>query len=245
MNLTLAAAIVIIASCFSLARAGQQRVGKLSAKVTIDVKMDYLLFVPREYEQDPQKKWPLMIFLHGVGERGSDVSKVKQHGPPKVVERNPDFPFILVSPQCPEHRWWEPAVINALIERVMADHRVDHDRVYLTGLSMGGYGTWATAAAYPDRFAAILPICGGGEPATAPQISHIPAWVFHGEKDKVVPIERSEAMVNALKEAGGDVKFTRYPDATHDSWTKTYDNPEVYDWLLSHKRKPVQEHKSE
>lgn len=239
MNVAIVAAIVAVACCISLAHAGQQRAEKLEAKITVDVKMDYLLFLPTDYGKEPQRKWPLMIFLHGAGERGSDVSKVKSHGPPKIVESKDDFPFILVSPQCPEHRWWEPAAVNALIDQIVAEHRVDEDRIYLTGLSMGGYGTWATAAAYPDRFAAILPICGGGDPETAARIRHIPAWVFHGEKDKVVPIERSEVMVDALKKSGSDVKFTRYPDATHDSWTQTYDNPAVYEWLLSHKRRSI------
>ncbi len=237
------AVVVVVAAVLSFftfqnaIRAAEQRVETLSTKVMIDVKLDYLVFLPRDYGKDPSKKWPLMLFLHGAGERGSDVNKVKAHGPPKVVEKQPDFPFIVVSPQCPERKWWEPAVVIALLDKVMAEHKVDEDRVYLTGLSMGGYGTWATATAYPDRFAAIAPICGGGEPSTAAKLKHIPAWVFHGDKDPVVPVARGEEMVEAVKKAGGDVKFTRYPEATHDSWASTYDNPELYKWMLRHKRR--------
>jgi predicted peptidase len=236
MNGLVAVAIIILVTA-SISLASGQRVDTLRARVTIDVKLDYLTFLPRDYDKDPSKKWPLMIFLHGAGERGSEIEKVKTHGPPKIAASNGDFPFILVAPQCPEHRWWEPPTVNALLEKVMAEHRVDPDRVYLTGISMGGYGTWSTAAAYPEKFAAIVPICGSGDPEVAAKLKHVPTWVFHGEKDEVVPIGRSERMVDAIKRAGGDVTFTRYPDATHDSWTVTYDNPKVYEWLLRHTRK--------
>jgi predicted peptidase len=116
-------------------------------------------------------------------------------------------------------------------------YRIDKDRVYLTGLSMGGYGTWALAAAHPEKFAAIAPICGGGNPAEAAKLARLPIWVFHGAKDPTVPIERSKEMVEAIKAAGGDAKFTIYPEAGHDSWTETYNNPELYQWLLAQKRK--------
>ena len=215
---------------------GQQQAEKLKKQIVREVTLDYLLFLPQDYGKEPDKKWPLMLFLHGAGERGSDVNKVKIHGPPKIVETRKDFPFIVASPQCPENKWWEPQEVIALLDEVQAKYKVDPDRVYLTGLSMGGYGTWETATQYPERFAAIVPICGGGRPYTARRLKDLPTWVFHGEKDDVVPIKRSEEMVDALKRAGGDVKFTRYPDARHDSWTATYNNQELYDWLLKHKR---------
>jgi predicted peptidase len=126
--------------------------------------------------------------------------------------------------------------VIALLDEVQSKYKVDPDRVYLTGLSMGGFGTWETATQYPERFAAIVPICGGGRPYTVARLKNLPTWVFHGEKDNVVPIKRSEEMVDALKKAGGDVKFTRYPEAGHDSWTETYNNPELYDWFLKHTR---------
>src|SRR5262249_25165213 len=153
------------------------------------------------------KAWPLLLFLHGAGESGSDLKRVKRHGPPKLIERGKDFPFIVVSPQSPG-RGWDPRTLNALLDDVAAKHKVDKDRSYVTGLSMGGFGTWALAAASPDRFAAIVPICGGGTPGDAKKIKDLPIWVFHGAKDSVVPPNRSEAMVKALKSAGAkEVKF--------------------------------------
>ena len=188
--------------------------------------------------------WPLVLFLHGAGERGSDLNQVKVHGPPKLVEGGKEFPFILVSPQCPrmiqdhtgrERRgWWEPLALTALLDEVVARHNVDETRIYVTGLSMGGFGTFALAAHTPHRFAAIAPICGGGNPQTCPRIAGIPAWVFHGDHDTVVPLDRSQAMVDGLKAAGNDARFTIYEGAGHDSWTETYENPELYEWLLSH-----------
>jgi predicted peptidase len=211
-----------------------QEAKHFETKITVNAKLDYLLFLPKGYE-DSKKDWPLMLFLHGSGESGSDVSKVKVHGPPKIVESKPDFPFILVSPQSPG-RGWNPDTLSALLDEIQAKYRVDKDRVYLTGLSMGGYGSWALAAAHPERFAAVVPICGGGNTSDAAKLAKLPIWVFHGEKDNTVPIERSREMVNAIKAAGGNVKFTTYPEAGHDCWTETYNNPELYKWLLDQKR---------
>lgn len=196
--------------------------------------LDYLLFLPQGYEQS-KKKWPLMLFLHGSGESGHDLAKVKAHGPPKIVETKPDFPFILVSPQSPG-RGWNPETLNGLLDEIIRTYRVDADRVYLTGLSMGGFGSWELAAAHPEKFAAVAPICGGGNPQDASKLAKLPIWVFHGAKDPVVPIQRSKDMVEALKAAGSNVKFTIYPEAQHDSWTETYNNPEFYQWLSEQKR---------
>lgn len=204
------------------------------------IKVNYLLYLPENYA-DAKEKWPLMLFLHGAGERGDDLDKVKTHGPPKLIaEEKRQFPFVIVSPQCPEDGWWTAETqidqLNALLDDIVSRYRIDKERIYVTGLSMGGFGTWSLAMAYPDRFAAIAPICGGGNPKNVARISHIPTWVFHGAKDRTVPLSQSEEMVNALKEAGSNVKFTIYPDAGHDSWTDTYNNPELYTWFLMHKR---------
>ena len=201
---------------------------------TIKVTMDYLLYLPKEYEE--KEAWPLMLFLHGAGERGEDISLVKKHGPPKLVEEGKEFPFIVVSPQCPKGRWWQTLELTTLLDEIEEKYKVDKDRIYVTGLSMGGFGTWALAAYQPERFAAMAPICGGGDPIRAKFSAPVPAWVFHGAKDSVVPIERSEKMVEALKKAKGSVEFTIYPDAGHNSWTETYANPELYEWLLQQKR---------
>jgi predicted peptidase len=203
------------------------------------VTMDYLLYLPKDYKD--KDSWPLMLFLHGAGERGSDLELVKTHGPPKLIEQGKEFPFIVVSPQCATRRFWQPLELSALLDEICEEYHVDQDRIYVTGLSMGGFGTWALATYQPDRFAAIVPICGGGEPRRARNIAHLPTWVFHGAKDEAVPLELSEAMVEALKRAGGNVKFTVYPEADHDSWTQAYDTPELYEWLLEQKRQSKSE----
>lgn len=210
---------------------------KFSFNITFQ--MEYLLFLPESYAQSTNQKFPLILFLHGAGERGSDLDSVKRHGIPKIVETNPDFPFIAVSPQCPEDSWWtsELHTINGLIEEVVEKYQVDTSRIYLTGLSMGGFGTWSLASMYPERFAAIAPVCGGGEVRQILRsLVEMPIWTFHGQKDDVIPFSRSEEIVTALKKHGSSIKFTIYPEAGHDSWTKTYDNPELYKWFLKHSR---------
>ena len=210
---------------------------KFSFNITFQ--MEYLLFLPESYTQSTNQKFPLILFLHGAGERGSDLDSVKRHGIPKIVETNPDFPFIVVSPQCPEDSWWtsELHTINGLIEEVVEKYQVDTSRIYLTGLSMGGFGTWSLASMYPERFAAIAPVCGGGEVRQILRsLVEMPIWTFHGQKDDVIPFSRSEEIVTALKKHGSSIKFTIYPEAGHDSWTKTYDNPELYKWFLKHSR---------
>jgi predicted peptidase len=210
----------------------------LEKEIVKTLKGNYLLHIPEQYLTS-QKDWPLILFLHGAGERGNDIKKVEKHGPPKLIAKGKkEFPFIVVSPQCPEETWWSAELqidfLNALLDDLVSRYRIDKQRIYVTGLSLGGFGTWSLAAAYPDRFAAIAPICGDGNPVDAESIAHLPIWVFHGAKDKVVPIEKSEEMVAALKKAGSDVKFTVYPDAGHNSWTATYENPELYEWFLEH-----------
>lgn len=202
------------------------------------VTADYLLYLPEAYTTT-ETSWPLILFLHGAGERGNDLSQVELHGPPKLIATEAkSFPFIIVSPQCPEDSWWsgemQTDTLNALLDEIVARYRIDEERIYVTGLSMGGYGTWHLAACYPDRFAAIAPICGGGNSDDVSDIAHIPTWVFHGAKDEAVPIAESERMVYALRDAGSDVQFTVYPDAGHDSWSVTYNNPKLYEWFLEH-----------
>jgi predicted peptidase len=206
--------------------------------------MHYLLFTPREYSADGQR-WPMLLFLHGLGECGNnELQRVKIHGPPKLVESRPNFPFVVVSPQCPPQAGgmadvptaWKPDQLIQLVDHVLENLRIDPQRVYVTGLSMGGYGTWRLVARYPQRFAAALPICGGGQPHTmAAALRRVPIWTFHGARDAVVPLSESQAMVDAVCRAGGCVRFTVYDDVEHDSWTRTYEHDEVYDWLLSHR----------
>lgn len=214
---------------------GSQLSKHFSKVVKTRVNIDYLLYLPEEYGND-EKKWPLVLFLHGSGERGSDVNMVKRHGPPKLVERGKSFPFILVSPQCPDDQVWSIEGLDALLNDLEAKYDVDQSRVYVTGLSMGGYATWKMAEAFPDRFAAIAPICGWSNVETVCSLKELPIWVFHGKKDRAVPFERSVELVDSLKKCGGNVQFTVYPDAGHDSWTETYNNPQLYEWMLKQSR---------
>jgi len=203
------------------------------------VALDYLLYLPPGYGQDEQKQWPLLLFLHGAGERGNDLDLVKRHGPPRLIAEGKEFPFIVVSPQCPQNSWWNLHVedLALLLDELESQYRVDRNRIYLTGLSMGGYGSWHLAVESPGRFAAVVPICGAGLPffgfpARVQALRDVPIWVFHGAKDEVVPLRESEILVEELRKVGGNVRFTVYPDAGHDSWTETYANPELYEWLL-------------
>lgn len=221
------------------AASGTQQAVAEKIQVTLDV--GYQLYLPEDYELnrkgEPPKKWPLLLFLHGIGERGSDVDLVKFHGPPKRLGDGKQMPMIVVSPQCGSFEVWHPAVLAKLLDTIVARYDVDEDRIYATGLSMGGYGTWALAAYAPDRLAAIVPVCGGGDPQWAKHFAHVPVWAFHGAKDEVVKPKKSEEMIEALKAAGADARLTIYPEAGHDAWTATYENPAMYEWLLEQRRK--------
>jgi predicted peptidase len=222
---------------FSIVERGGQHSHTFQKTITKTLSCNYLLFLPEDYGRE-KKSWPLILFLHGAGERGSDVEKVKVHGPPKIVQTQKDFPFVVVSPQCPEGDWWtdKTELLINLLDGIVARYDVDTERIYLTGLSMGGYGSWALASKYPDRFAAVVPICGGGDRILARTLKDVPIWAFHGAKDSVVPVEESKELVEAINARGGNAKLTIYPDANHDSWTRTYDNPELYEWLIEHRR---------
>jgi len=162
-----------------------QQAHTFTKQLTITVTRHYLLFLPKDYDPRRPERWPLVLFLHGMGERGDDLYALTRHGPPKLVEEGQDFPFLLLSPQCPTYGWWtwetNIAALAALLDEIETTYLVDPDQVYVTGLSMGGYGTWALATAYPHRFAAIAPICGGGDPSTVCAIRHLPVWAFHGQ----------------------------------------------------------------
>lgn len=224
--------ISVLGSTYCAEKSDPQTKGDLNTQVKVH--LDYLLYLPKDY--DKQNSWPMMLFLHGAGERGDDLELVKKHGPPKLIAEGKDFPFIVVSPQCPKDVWWQPSELAALLDDISGKYKVDADRIYVTGLSMGGFGSWALAGYAPQKLAAIAPICGGGETFWTKRFAHLPVWAFHGAKDTAVPLERSEAMVAALKKNGGDPKLTVYPEAGHDSWTATYNDPAFYEWLLAQKR---------
>lgn len=209
---------------------------------TNTVKVHYLLYLPDEYAKDPQKKWPLILFLHGRDERGQDLELLKNQPLPKTLEQQKDFPFIVVSPQLPMGlESWSSLIdpLNALLDQLQTTYAVDTQRMYLTGISMGGFGAWEFALRYPQRFAAVVPIAGGhrfGSNATPDNICNLkelPVWVFHGEQDTDVTPDHSAVMVEALQACGSNVQFTLYPDADHvASWERAYNDPKLYEWLL-------------
>jgi predicted peptidase len=242
--LTLVLAFTMATKKTSAQPAGQS-VQKLDVKITRTVTTHFLLALPKDYDAKAAKRWPLMMFLHGAGERGADLSKVAIHGPPKLVAAGQELPFIIVSPQCPGGERWSDDTLLALLDSVSTQHHVDTNRIYLTGLSMGGFASWSLAAKYPERFAAVAPICGGGSTidllltskTKRDAIKTLPIWAFHGTKDTAVPLAESEKMVAGFKRAGcQQAELTVYPDAGHDSWTETYSNPKLYEWFLSHTR---------
>lgn len=197
----------------------------------------YELYYPPELSEDTNQKWPLILFLHGAGERGQDLGKVKLQGLPAYLQKK-NIPFLIAYPQCPARQYWSVPLLNIWLHEILEKLKayVDEKRIYLTGISMGGYGTWHWAAAIPDKFAAIAPICGGGDTGQAFKLKELPVWAFHGAKDYIVPVSETTQMVEAIKKAGGQAKLTIYPEAAHDSWTETYHNPLLYDWFLMYSK---------
>ncbi|MFZ5495358.1 MAG: prolyl oligopeptidase family serine peptidase [Verrucomicrobiota bacterium] len=262
----LTSAVLLAGFSPALCAAESLTVDSFHRTITKTVGYTYLLSLPAGYDAGAKHTWPLLVFLHGAAERGADPWLVARNGPPKLIRsaasglegrpagaRTPreesarllTTSFIVVSPQCPAGKSWDDDGVLALIDEISAKHRVDPRRIYLTGLSLGGFGTWSAGLKNPGRFAAIVPVCGGGQrfdirraarekPA---ELLSLGIWAFHGAKDPLVPLEESETMVAELKKAGvSDVKLTVYPEAEHDSWSETYRNPGLYAWLLQHER---------
>jgi predicted peptidase len=181
--------------------------------------------------------WPLVVFLHGSGERGTDLERVKAHGPPKLAERGANYPFILVSPQLEEGRRWDSVPLHALLLALQARLRIDPDRVCATGLSLGGHGVWDWATAYPQDLAAIAPVCGFGEAEDVCRLRQVPVRAYHGAADSVVPLARQQECVDALRACGGSAEFIVYPGVGHDAWNPAYDDPALVPWLMAQVRR--------
>ncbi len=205
------------------------------AQNNIEQDLNYLLYLPSEYDQSEQV-FPLVLFLHGAGERGDDLENLKIHGIPKLINEGRSFPFISVAPQCPNDGYWDrPEYVSTLIslvKTVMKDTRVDPKRVYGTGLSMGGLGTLAIAIKDPELFSAIIPICGGADLEKIQRLNKLPMWIFHGDRDDVIPLDNSISIYQSLRSVNENVFLTVYAGVDHDSWTETYENDDIYDWLL-------------
>jgi predicted peptidase len=233
--------LVILGSLAAFgARAADSPTGFLNKVFTADKSnAKYVLFIPHSYQGD--KEYPLILFLHGAGERGTDGEKQVKQGIGNAIKfkgKEKTFPFIVILPQAVKGWQAEGDDANralAILDEVQKTYTVDSKRIYLTGLSMGGFGTWSLATALPDKWAAIAPICGGGNPKMAEKIKHIPCWCFHGDKDGAVNVQRSRDMVKALKDAGGDPRYSEFPYVGHNSWDPAYATEELYGWLLSHR----------
>ena len=201
-------------------------------------RQDCLVFLPDDYEVR-DTSWPLLLFLHGSGERGDDLLLVKTHGPPLLAAQGHEFPFIVVAPQCPGGQQWDAKALVSLLAKVVDELGPDIERIYLTGLSLGGHGAWQLGSEYPDKFAAIVPVCGWGDPGRAGVLATIPVWAFHGACDEVVSINSSVNMIAALRQYGGKARFTIYPDTGHAAaWQRAYQEQRLYDWLLEQRRPP-------
>jgi len=211
---------------------------ELRQKLGLNENYQYLVDLPTGYTNDPNKKWPLILFLHGLGECGTDLQQVRKNGLAKLMAAGKQLPAIVISPQCPPppHGWWETRTLAHLLDEVSVKYRIDPDRVYVTGLSMGGFGSWSLALLLPDRFAAVVPICGGGDPADAARLAHLPIWAFHGQQDTTVPVTMTTDMITAIRKAGGHPHLTIYPDLNHNSWDRAYATEALYTWLLAQKR---------
>ena len=214
--------------------------------ITKELSLNYLVQLPPRDAEHPHEKLPLLIFLHGSGECGSDAKalhKVMANSPMVELPKLPQFRFIVVAPQCPsELEWWQVDSLNAMLDDVLAKYDVDPDRVYLTGLSMGGYAVWDWAVHNPERFAAVAPLSGEPNTDLAEILAKakLPIWAFHGAKDKEVWPHEDQKMVALIQQQGGDAKLTLYPDVGHGGWSRTYGNPALYEWFLKHTRREPQ-----
>jgi len=196
--------------------------------------LSYLAALPKDYETSG-KDYPLLIFLHGAGERGTDISKVKIHGPFKLIEQGADYDAVCIAPQCPDGITWDNIIFELmdLIESVTSTYRIDKTKISCTGLSMGGFGTWMLGITCPDMLYKLAPVCGGGMAWRAPVLKNIPIRAFHGTADTVVLPERSVEMVNAVKKAGGNAELTLYDGVGHNSWVNAYEQTDLIEWLIS------------
>lgn len=228
--------LALCLSCFSTFASAQEQETR-TQQTDAREPLKYLFYAPDREKSPPSQTFPLVLFLHGGGEGGSDIERVKKHGLPKLIAAGEDFPFYVVSPQNPsDKQFWDDQQLIRFLDEVLNAHPIDPTRVYLTGLSRGGYGAWRLAIQNPNRFAALVPISSGGPLPYAKRIKDLPTWAFHGQLDPVIPVEESQRMINAMRKAGGNPKLTIYPDAKHDAWTQAYESDDLYKWLLQQHR---------
>jgi predicted peptidase len=204
----------------------------LSVTINHHQKINYLLYTPSLQKASS----PLVVFLHGGGESGDDLNLVKRHGLPKLIAQGRDFPFHVLAPQNPYKKgFWDDRMIDEMVDDLIDSLNIDKNKIYLVGMSRGGYGVWRMAINNPDKYAAMISICAAAIPIQyTTRVSTMPIWFFHGQKDDAIPVEQTIAAYEKMKTNNSKVKMTLYPEAKHDSWTETFENDEIYDWLLSH-----------
>jgi pimeloyl-ACP methyl ester carboxylesterase len=208
----------------------------LRQRLGLAEKYPYLVDLPQGYGADPGKPWPLILYLHGGNEKGHNLQQVRVSGLARVIAKGRQVPAIVISPQCPYGEYWDKRVLSQLLDEICAKYRVDPDRIYLTGISMGGDAVWDMALVHPERFAALMTVAAEGDPADAARLKDIPDWAFHGQKDDVVPVQQTIDMVNGIRQAGGRAHMTLFPDLGHDAWDRAYAMDSLYTWLLAQKR---------
>lgn len=228
--------LILIAFLFSLNSFAQTDVkGNIQTEIVQKIQMGYALHIPA----NTKEKKPLIVFLHGSGEKGTDIEKVKTHGPLKYI-KNHELDAYILAPQCPENEYWNSEAVYRLILKIQKENNIDSNRIYLTGLSMGGWGAWNLAFAHPDVFAALVPIAGYVDRIPMVEnckIAAIPIRIFHGLLDNVVDVNYSMTMYKKLKACNTNIELTIFDDADHDSWSRVYDNQEIYDWMFKQIKK--------
>ena len=236
-NLILLLFIVSFITCYSQSNQIPTPGTQTHQKIEKDLELNYLLYVPEDYDPNKEGGYPTILFLHGAGHRGDNLDIITEWGPPKIASEE-GLPFIVISPQCPKGDWWTSMIypLKQLLDASIKNYNIDTSRIYLTGLSMGGYGTFALSQVYPEYFAAVAPVCGGGTPSMVNFKDQPPTWVFHGDQDKIVPISSSQIMVDALETIGTEVKFTIYEDDDHYIFKKVYYKSGLFDWFLEHQK---------
>lgn len=216
---------------------GQQVYHDISRIAEVFVQLDYkyLLHIPDNQELKSELGFPLIVYLHDAEERGSDLNKVKEKGPAKIVDGQPKFPFAVLSPLCQDGQVWDPMTIDLLLNYILENNPIDTSRIYITGVGLGAKGALDWTIKNPDRFRAIAPVSGWGEKYLIKNLLHKPIWIFHGALDQEVPLNHSIEIVSALEKAGNEsVKFTIFPKEGHDCWTRVYNNADLYNWFLTH-----------
>ena len=274
----LTGSVLILKTSSIQASSEPQLLRKSFTSLVSNTEREYWLYLPQGYNDSNEEKWPVIMFLHGGGERGEDINKVLKHGPIMEVYNGRELPFIIIAPQMPSmpideqraarerrtpsvktgrksmlrtvigvenkfgplgppHGWNEiEKDLIMILDNTLKNYRADSNRMYLTGLSYGGFGTWYMAIHHPDRWAAVAPICGAGDNYQVHKIGKTPVWLFQGGRDNVVPPEISLKTADILDAAGGNVRVTVHEDLSHDCWTRVYSGEDIYNWFLSHSR---------